>query len=72
MTGVQTCALPILLRLLTVMSVTILPLTLLTGLFGMNVAFPGEGTRAAFWVFVAGIAVTAIATLGFFRWKRWL
>src|SRR5919109_3754399 len=33
------------LRLLTVISVTILPLTLLTGLFGMNVGFPGEGTR---------------------------
>ncbi|MCI0635523.1 MAG: magnesium transporter CorA family protein [Actinobacteria bacterium] len=60
------------LRLLTVISVTILPLTLLTGLFGMNVAFPGEGTREAFWVFVGAIAATAIATLGFFRWKRWL
>jgi len=60
------------LRLLTVISVTILPLTLLTGLFGMNVAFPGEGTHEAFWVFLVAIAVTAIATLGFFRWKRWL
>ena len=38
------------LRLLTVISVTILPLTLVTGLFGMNVLFPGEGTREAFWV----------------------
>jgi magnesium transporter len=60
------------LRLLTVISVTILPLTLLTGIFGMNVAFPGEGTREAFWVVLAGVAVTAIAALGFFRWKRWL
>jgi len=60
------------LRLLTVISVTILPLTLLTGIFGMNLAFPGEGTREAFWVVLAGVAVTAIATLGFFRWKRWL
>jgi len=60
------------LRLLTVISVTILPLTLLTGLFGMNVAFPGEGTHEAFWVVVVAIVATAIATLGFFRWKRWL
>src|SRR4029453_10960983 len=30
------------LRLLTVISVTILPLTLVTGLFGMNVLFPAE------------------------------
>ena len=60
------------LRLLTVISVTILPLTLVTGLFGMNVLFPGEGTREAFWAIVAALAVIAAATLGFFRWKRWL
>jgi len=60
------------LRLLTVISVTILPLTLVTGLFGMNVLFPGEGSREAFWAIVAALAVVAAATLGFFRWKRWL
>jgi magnesium transporter len=60
------------LRLLTVISVTILPLTLVTGLFGMNVLFPGEGTHEAFWVIVVALAVVAVATLGFFRWKRWL
>ena len=32
------------LRLLTIISVTMLPLTLLTGIFGMNVDYPGEGT----------------------------
>jgi magnesium transporter len=60
------------LRLLTVISVTILPLTLLTGLFGMNVGFPGEDSASAFWAIVVAIVLTAIATLGFFRWKRWL
>jgi magnesium transporter len=60
------------LRLLTVISVVILPLTLLTGLFGMNVIFPGEGTHEGFWVILAVLVGTAIATLGFFRWKRWL
>jgi len=60
------------LRLLTVISVTILPLTLVTGLFGMNVLFPGEGTHEAFWVIVAALLGVAAATLGFFRWKRWL
>jgi magnesium transporter len=60
------------LRLLTVISVTILPLTLVTGLFGMNVLFPGEGTHAAFWTIVAVLVLISVATLGFFRWKRWL
>jgi magnesium transporter len=60
------------LRLLTVISVTILPLTFITGVFGMNVLYPGEGTHEAFWAIIVGIVVTAVATLGFFRWKRWL
>ena len=60
------------LRLLTVISVTILPLTLVTGLFGMNVLFPGEGTHEAFWVIVGALLVVSAATLGFFRWRGWL
>ena len=60
------------LRLLTVISVVILPLTFITGLFGMNVTFPGFDTSGGFWVIVAILLGTAVATLGFFRWKRWL
>ena len=60
------------LRLLTVISVTILPLTLVTGLFGMNVIFPGEDTHEAFWVIVVALLAISAATLGFFRWRRWL
>src|SRR6476659_7633059 len=43
------------LRLLTVISVTLLPLTLVTGIFGMNVLFPGEGTHEGFWVIVGAM-----------------
>ena len=60
------------LRLLTIISVTILPLTLVTGLFGMNVLFPGEGTQEGFWIIVVALLVVAAGTLGFFRLKRWL
>jgi magnesium transporter len=60
------------LRLLTLISVTMLPLTLLTGIFGMNVIYPGEATRVAFWVILAALLATLIGMIGFFRWKRWL
>jgi magnesium transporter len=60
------------LRLLTIISVTMLPLTLISGVFGMNVLYPGEGTREAFWIILAGLAATLAAMLGFFRYKRWL
>ena len=60
------------LRVLTVFSVVLLPLTLITGFFGMNVDFPGFDTIWAFWVIFAGMAVTLIGVLTFFRFKRWL
>jgi len=60
------------LRLLTIISVTMLPLTLITGVFGMNVIYPGEATRVAFWVILGALVATLAAMIGFFRWKRWL
>ncbi len=60
------------LQILTIFSVVLLPLTLISGIFGMNVNFPGYGTAEAFWVVVGVMAVTIIGMVGFFRWKRWL
>ena len=60
------------LRLLTIISVTMLPLTVITGLFGMNVDYPGEGTALAFWVIVAGMIAVVGGMVGFFRYKRWI
>jgi len=60
------------LRLLTIISVTMLPLTLITGIFGMNVHFPGFETAHLFWVIVAVMAVVLGGMIGFFRYKRWL
>src|SRR5512132_1814548 len=60
------------LQILTIFSVVILPLTLISGIFGMNVAFPGEETRTAFWVVVGVMFVTIVGMVGFFRWRRWI
>ncbi len=60
------------LRILTVVSVILLPLTLITGIFGMNVRFPGFETEEAWWAIVAGIVTLGAGLVGFFRWKRWL
>jgi magnesium transporter len=60
------------LRILTVFSVILLPLTLISGIFGMNVLFPGESTHEAFWVIV-GLMVGVILTMvAFFKYKGWL
>ena len=60
------------LRLLTVFSVLLLPLTLLASIFGMNVAFPGTETREAFWVIVAAMLAIVVGLASFFRYRRWL
>jgi len=60
------------LRVLTVFSVILLPLTLITGFFGMNVAFPGFGTAWAFWTIFSVMAVMLVCLVSFFRLKRWL
>ena len=38
----------------------------------MNVNFPGEASRDAFWAVVGVMLATIIGMVGFFRWKRWL
>jgi magnesium transporter len=60
------------LRVLTVITVLLLPLTLITGIFGMNLRFPGFDTAWAFWT-VSGVMLAAlIGMLAFFRAKKWL
>jgi magnesium transporter len=61
-------------KVLTVMSTIFLPLTVLTGMWGMNIGlprFPG-GDGAQFWWVVGIMAALAAAMLGVFRRNRWI
>jgi magnesium transporter len=58
------------LRVLTIFSVVLLPLTLITGIFGMNVRFPGFDGSEAWWAIVGAMAVILVCVLGFFRYKK--
>ena len=60
------------LYVLTIFSVVMLPLTFITGLFGMNVHFPGFNTTTGFYITLGLMIGTIASMLGFFRWKRWL
>jgi magnesium transporter len=60
------------LYVLTIFSVVMLPLTFITGFFGMNVKFPGFDTWAGFVATVGLMVVILVGMLGFFRYKRWL
>jgi magnesium transporter len=58
------------LRILTVFSVVLLPLTLITGIFGMNVRFPGFDTSEAWWVIIGVMIGLLVGVLGYFRYKK--
>src|SRR5213595_3849502 len=60
------------LYVLTIFSVVMLPMTFLTGFFGMNVDFPGFDTTHGFIATLVLFVVAIVGMLGFFRWKRWL
>jgi magnesium transporter len=60
------------LRILTVISVTLLPLTLIASIWGMNVGVPGEGSTEAFWIIVGVLVAVLVSMLGFFRHRGWL
>jgi magnesium transporter len=61
-------------KVLTVVATILMPLTLLTSVYGMNVPlppFPG-GEYAQFWWLFAIMLVTVVAMLAMFRRKRWI
>jgi magnesium transporter len=61
------------LRVLTVFSVIMLPLTLISGIYGMNFAYiPFHNAHHGFYDVVIGMIAIAASMLGYFRWKRWI
>ena len=61
-------------KVLTVMSTIFLPLTVLTGMWGMNVPLPvlPGGPAMQFWWVVGGMAAITGVMLGYFRRNGWL
>jgi len=60
------------LRVLTSISVIVLPLTLVASIWGMNVHVPGQGDTTAFWLIIVTMVVLLLAMIGYFRRSGWL
>jgi magnesium transporter len=60
------------LRVLTSISVIVLPLTLLASIWGMNVGVPGEQDMTAFWVIVGVMVALLVGMVTYFRRRGWL
>jgi len=59
-------------KILTVFSVILLPLTLITGFYGMNVQLPYADFEKTVLGIGAAMVILSISMLLFFKWKRWL
>jgi magnesium transporter len=59
-------------RVLTAISVIVLPLTLVASIWGMNVGVPGEHNMAAFWLVVGAMAALLGGLIYYFRRRGWL
>jgi magnesium transporter len=60
------------LRVLTSISVIVLPLTLIASIWGMNVGVPGEEDMTAFWIVLGSMVALLLGMVGYFRSRGWL
>jgi magnesium transporter len=60
------------LRVLTSVSVILLPLTLIASIWGMNVRVPGEQSIGAFWTIIGVMLCVLVGMVLFFRRRGWL
>ena len=57
--------------ILSIVTAVFLPVTLITGIFGMNVGgLPGMQDVTAFWLVISGMVVVALVTLLILHWNR--
>ena len=60
------------LRVLTFLSAVLLPMTVITGLFGTNFALTEYQSWEPFYLMLAGMGVLAAGMLAYMRWRHWL
>jgi magnesium transporter len=59
-------------RILTIFSVVILPLTLISGIYGMNIGLPLMHYGFAFIIIIAAMLAISIGMLIYFKYKDWV
>lgn len=59
-------------RILTIFSVIILPLTLISGIYGMNISLPLGSHAFAFIIIVISMFIISIGMLVYFKYKDWI
>ncbi|MCK5343338.1 MAG: hypothetical protein KAR20_08030, partial [Candidatus Heimdallarchaeota archaeon] len=59
-------------KVLTMVSSILLPLTFITGLYGMNLNLPLKDTPYSFWIIIVSMVVIASTMVIYFKRRRWM
>ena len=59
-------------KVLTVFSVIVLPLTLIASIWGMNIENMPLTSVSGFWVLIGIMVTILVAMIGYFKKKKWL
>lgn len=59
-------------RVLTIISTIMMPLTFITGIFGMNVPIPFQNSRYELWFILCAMVVLSILMIRFFHRRKWI
>ena len=70
--SLQTNRINEIIRVLTLISTILLPMTFIASLYGMNVGLPFQNHWAAFWIVVGSMLFVSFGFLLYFRRKRWM
>jgi len=70
--SLQTNKINEIMKVLTFISTTLLPLTFITGLYGMNINLPYQNHQEAFWIVVSFMIVILGFLIFFFKRKHWM
>lgn len=59
-------------KVLTIFSAILLPLTAYSNMMAMNATVPFLGNHYGFWIHLSIMALISLVTFGIFRWRRWI
>ncbi|MBN1810117.1 MAG: magnesium transporter CorA family protein [Planctomycetes bacterium] len=59
-------------RILTIFATLLVPATVVSSIYGMNIPLPFEHNPATFWVLMGGAVTFSLAFLGYCRYRHWL
>jgi magnesium transporter len=70
--SLQTNRINEIIKVLTLISTILLPVTFIASLYGMNVGLPFQAHPLAFWIVMGSMLLVSIGFLLYFRRKRWM